>query len=180
MSKGIRQQETEPAADRAGKRRNPGSMTAYSPEQIVSHAAAAGRAAYAESSAPVERPPSPNAPTTAHICAPSRPAGSRFWLIRHLRRGHPKKRRGSRATGLSIAGETGPALSCHCVHQIQMSPCLPFTNVTLAVVGVGRRAGAEPRRSAAPDRRPIDRGRQSHPLPSERPLARLVEQLSRL
>ena len=33
-----------------------------------------------------------------------------------------------------------------CVHQIQMSLSLPFTNVT----GVGRRAGVEPRRSAAP------------------------------
>jgi len=47
-----------------------------------------------------------------------------------------------------------------CVHQIQMSPSLPFTNVT----GVGRRAGAEPRRSAAPDRRPIDRSLKPHPL----------------
>jgi len=29
-----------------------------------------------------------------------------------------------------------------CVHQIQMSLALPFTNVTIG--GVGRRAGAEP------------------------------------
>jgi len=41
-----------------------------------------------------------------------------------------------------------------------MSPSLPFTNVT----EVGRRAGAEPRRSAAPDRRPIDRSLKPHPL----------------
>src|SRR5215469_5993131 len=43
-------------------------------------------------------------------------------------------------------------LQAVCVHQIEMSLFLPFRNVTL--VGVGRRAGAEPRRSAAPDRRP--------------------------
>jgi hypothetical protein len=47
-----------------------------------------------------------------------------------------------------------------CVHQIQMSPPLPFTNVR----GVGWRAGAEPMRSAAPDRRPIDRSSQPHRL----------------
>ena len=40
-----------------------------------------------------------------------------------------------------------------CVHQIEMSLLLPFRNVT--AVGVGRRAGAEPRRSAALDRRPM-------------------------
>ena len=47
MAREIPAQETKPTADRAGKRRNPGAMTAYSPEQIVGHATAAGRAAYA-------------------------------------------------------------------------------------------------------------------------------------
>jgi len=45
-----------------------------------------------------------------------------------------------------------------------MSLFLPFRNVTVAALGVGRRAGAEPQRSAAPDRRPIERGLQPHPL----------------
>src|SRR5271163_875869 len=49
-----------------------------------------------------------------------------------------------------------------CVHQIEMSPSVPFRNVT--AVGVGRRAGAEPRRSAAPDRRPTHGGLQPHRL----------------
>jgi hypothetical protein len=47
MSRGIRAQETEPTADRASERRKPGDMTACSPEEIVGHTAAAGRAAYA-------------------------------------------------------------------------------------------------------------------------------------
>src|SRR5947207_5271124 len=51
-----------------------------------------------------------------------------------------------------------------------MSLFLPFRNVT--VVGVGRRAGAEPLRSAALDRRPIDRSSQPHPLSTERAPAR--------
>jgi hypothetical protein len=56
-----------------------------------------------------------------------------------------------------------------CVHQIEMSLFLPFRNVTVAVLGVGRWAGAKPQRSAAPDRRPIGRSSQPHPfLPSER------------
>jgi hypothetical protein len=41
---------------------------------------------------------------------------------------------------------------CDCVHRIEMSPSLPFRNVT--VVGVGRLAGAEPsvaQRRPAPD-----------------------------
>jgi hypothetical protein len=47
--------------------------------------------------------------------------------------------------------------------------------MSLSVAGVGRRAGAEPPRSAALDRRPIGWSAQSHPfLPSERLLARLV------
>jgi hypothetical protein len=47
MNKGIREQQTEPTANRASENRTPGSMTVYSPEQIVMRAAAAGRAAYA-------------------------------------------------------------------------------------------------------------------------------------
>src|SRR3954447_12436250 len=39
-----------------------------------------------------------------------------------------------------------------CVHHLEMSLFLPFRNVTVA--GFGRRAGAEPVRSAAPARRP--------------------------
>jgi hypothetical protein len=67
--------------------------------------------------------------------------------------------------------------------------CPPNTDVTIfaiykchsSVAGVGRRAGAEPQRSAAPDRRPIVRSSQPHPfLPSEHPLARLVEDLAEL
>src|SRR5205823_5502963 len=58
----------------------------------------------------------------------------------------------------------------YCVHQIEMSLFLPFRNVT--VVGVGRRAGAEPQRSAALDRRPIDRSSHPHPLSIERAPAR--------
>jgi hypothetical protein len=42
------------------------------------------------------------------------------------------------------------------------------------MAGVGRRAGAKPQRSAATDRRPIERSWQPVDLPSERPLARLV------
>ena len=60
--------------------------------------------------------------------------------------------------------------SASCVHQIQMSPSLPFRNVT--AVGVGRRAGAEPQRSAAPDRRPIERSSKPHHLSAERAPAR--------
>jgi hypothetical protein len=42
-----------------------------------------------------------------------------------------------------------------CVHHLEMSLFLPFRNVTVAEFG--RRAGAEPVRSAAPDRRPSHR-----------------------
>jgi len=45
---------------------------------------------------------------------------------------------------------------CHRVCHLQMS--------LLAVVGVGRRAGAEPLRSAAPDRRPLDRSFEIAPV----------------
>jgi len=57
-----------------------------------------------------------------------------------------------------------------CVHRLEMSLFLPFRNVTVA--GFGRRAGAEPVRSARspPAVRPL----------SEREPARLVEKLSRL
>ena len=44
-----------------------------------------------------------------------------------------------------------PAMTV-CVHRLEMSLFLPFRNVTVA--GFGRRAGAEPVRSAAPARRP--------------------------
>ena len=91
MSSGIRAQETEPTADRARESRKPGDITPCSLEEIVSHAAAAGRALMRRSSAPVEQRLSPSAPTTGHICGPSRPAGSRFWLTRHRRGWHPKK-----------------------------------------------------------------------------------------
>lgn len=47
MGKGIREQETEPIADRAREGQKPGNMIAYSPEQIISRADAAGQAAYA-------------------------------------------------------------------------------------------------------------------------------------
>ena len=47
MGKGIREQETEPIADRAREGQKPGNMIAYSPEQIIGRADAAGQAAYA-------------------------------------------------------------------------------------------------------------------------------------
>ena len=47
MGKGIREQETEPIADRAREGQKPGNMIAYSSEQIISRAGAAGQAAYA-------------------------------------------------------------------------------------------------------------------------------------
>ena len=47
MGKGIREQETEPIADRANEGQKPGNMIVYSPEQIISRADAAGQAAYA-------------------------------------------------------------------------------------------------------------------------------------
>ena len=64
-----------------------------------------------------------------------------------------------------------------CVHQIEMSLFLPFRNVT--VVGVGRRAGAEPRRSAAPDRRPTHGRLQPHRLSTERASARSARRRTR-
>jgi hypothetical protein len=63
----------------------------------------------------------------------------------------PDDRQENRAGG-GVIHITGSFI--HCVRQIQMSPSVPFTNVTV----VGRRAGAEPRRSTAPDRRPITPG----------------------
>jgi hypothetical protein len=50
--------------------------------------------------------------------------------------------------------------------------CPPNRDVTVSaiykchssVVGVGRRAGVKPQRSAAPERRPIERSSQPHPL----------------
>ena len=47
MSKGIREQETQPIADRANQGQKPGNMIVYSPEQMISRADAAGQAAYA-------------------------------------------------------------------------------------------------------------------------------------
>jgi len=47
MGKGIREQETEAIADRAREGQKPGNMIAYSPEQIIGRADAAGQAAYA-------------------------------------------------------------------------------------------------------------------------------------
>jgi hypothetical protein len=65
-----------------------------------------------------------------------------------------------------------PSTAAHnfegCRRKIEMSLSLPFRNVTV----VGRRAGAEPRRSAAPDRRPIERRSKPHHLSTERAPAR--------
>jgi hypothetical protein len=47
MSSGLRQRQSEPTLDRGSKGRRPDNLTAYSPEQIISHATAAGRTAYA-------------------------------------------------------------------------------------------------------------------------------------
>jgi hypothetical protein len=47
MSNGLRQQQTEPTSDQGSEARNPDNITTYSPEEIVSHADAVGRAAYA-------------------------------------------------------------------------------------------------------------------------------------
>ena len=47
MGKGIREKETQPIADRAREGQKPGNMIVYSPEQMISRAAAAGQAAYA-------------------------------------------------------------------------------------------------------------------------------------
>ena len=47
MGKGIREQETQPIADRAREGQKPGNMIVYSPEQMISRADAAGQAAYA-------------------------------------------------------------------------------------------------------------------------------------
>ena len=60
-----------------------------------------------------------------------------------------------------------------CVHQIQMSPSLPFTDVT----GVGR--GALAQRSARPAPDAPEQEAALVVLPSELTLARLVEKLSR-
>ena len=63
------------------------------------------------------------------------------------------------------------ALTVKCVHQIQMSLFLPFRNVTHR--WLGRAAGGRgAQRSAAHDRRPIDRSPQPHPLSTERASAR--------
>jgi hypothetical protein len=47
MGEGIREQETEPIGDRASEGQKPSNMIVYSPEQMISRADAAGRAAYA-------------------------------------------------------------------------------------------------------------------------------------
>jgi len=47
MSSGRRQRQSEPTLDRGSEGRRPDNLTAYSPEQIISHATAAGRTAYA-------------------------------------------------------------------------------------------------------------------------------------
>ena len=49
-----------------------------------------------------------------------------------------------------------------CVRQIEMSPSLPDRDVP--IVGVGRRAGAEPRPSAALARRPMRQPTKPFPL----------------
>jgi hypothetical protein len=63
------------------------------------------------------------------------------------------------------------------VHQIEMSPFLPFRNVTNG--WAGWRAGAEPWRSAAPDRRPRHERLKPHRLFYRAGVqrARLVEEL---
>jgi len=66
----------------------------------------------------------------------------------------------------------GARLKCHRLCKVEMTPhwCR-----------VGRRAGAEPLRSAAPDRRPMlqSAGKRTRCLPSEFQLARLVGRLGR-
>jgi hypothetical protein len=59
----------------------------------------------------------------------------------------------------------GASIFAKCVHQIEMSLVVPIRNVT--IVGFGRRAGAEPMRSAAPDRRPPYRLRRGTPFLTE-------------
>jgi hypothetical protein len=89
MSSGLRQQQRELASDRGNKGRSPEGITVYSPEQIISHATAAGGSAYAtviRAGRPVAIAESP---TTGHTCGPSRPVGSRFWLPRRRRGWQP-------------------------------------------------------------------------------------------
>src|SRR5512132_4380561 len=76
----------------------------------------------------------------------------------------PSRPRGYRSGSTDDAG---------CVHQIQMSPSLPFTDVT----GVGR--GALAQRSARPAPDAAEQEAALVVLPSELTLARLVEKLSR-
>ena len=67
---------------------------------------------------------------------------------------------GPRSCALGVAGR--------CVHRIEMSPCVPFRNVT--VVGVGRRAGAEPPASRSARPAPVTRTGETAPafVPSGR------------
>jgi len=51
-----------------------------------------------------------------------------------------------------------------CPRKIQMSVFLQFRTVSGTLFGSGGGWARSPRRSAAPDRRPIDRGSQPHPL----------------
>lgn len=73
----------------------------------------------------------------------------------------------------SKAGSPITSVTAGCVHQIQMSPSLPFTDVT----GVGR--GALAQRSARPAPDAAEQEAALVVLPSELTLARLVEKLSR-
>ena len=79
MGKGIREQETQPIAERTREGQKPGNMIVYSPEQMISRADAAGQAAYAAviragGAAGVAG----SAPTAGHIWGPSRPAGLHY------------------------------------------------------------------------------------------------------
>lgn len=77
------------------------------------------------------------------------------------------------AIGPLQLGHFIPIRPMHCVHQIQMSLSLPFTDVT----GVGR--GALAQRSARPAPDAAEQEAALVVLPSELTLARLVEKLSR-
>ena len=67
MSKGIREQETQPIADRANQGQKPGNMIVYSPEQMIGRADAAGQAAYAAVIRAGGAAGVPSAPTAGHI-----------------------------------------------------------------------------------------------------------------
>ena len=78
MGKGIREQETQPIADRAREGQTPSNMIVYPPEQMISRADAAGQAAYAAVIRAGGAMGVASAPTAGHIWGPSRPAGLHY------------------------------------------------------------------------------------------------------